>query len=215
MRRVLLTGFGAYAEEADNPSGAIAARLDGSQTDGVVIHGLVLPVKSARVGATLREAIARISPDVVLVTGVTPGRAAVSVERVAINAQDFPIPDVDGLEPVDEPVVEGGPSAYFSQLPIKAILSAWRARRIPAYVSNSAGTYVCNQTFYLARHLTEGTKAIAGLVHIPLSSSNAAGVRPPPPSLHLDMLEAAVHTAAIVAATHRGPDLRLGAGSTS
>jgi len=215
MSRVLLTGFGSYAEEADNPSGAIAARLDGAFMDGVSIHGLVLPVKSAGVGSALREAIERISPDVVLVTGVTPGRAAVSVERVAINVQDFPIPDVDGLTPVDEPVVDGGPSAYFSQLPIKAILSAWRERQIPGYVSNSAGTYVCNQTFYLARHLTDRSKMIAGLVHIPLACGNAAGVHPPPPSLHLDMLEAAVRTAAIVAATHRGPDLKLGAGSTS
>jgi len=216
MSQVLLTGFGAYAEEADNPSGAIAARLDGVVVDNVRINGIVLPVRSSRVGQTLSEAIARLRPDVVIITGVTPGRAAVAVERVAINVQDFPIPDVDGLEPVDEPVVADGPGAYFSTLPIKAILAAWEQKGIPSYVSNSAGTYVCNQTFYLARHLTERSGTIAGLVHIPLSSANAATAgRPPPPSLALDLLEDAVRTAAIVAAKPRGPDLKLGGGSTS
>jgi pyroglutamyl-peptidase len=215
MRNVLLTGFGAYAEEADNPSGAIAGRLNGVVADGVRINGLVLPVSSTGVGRALGEAIDRIRPDVVLVTGVTPGRAAVSVERIAINVRDFPIPDVDGATPVDEPVIPDGPSAYFSTLPIKAILAAWQDRGIPGYVSNSAGTYLCNQIFYLARHMTEGVDAIAGLVHIPLATRSAATSHPPPPSLHLDMLEDAVRTAAIVAATHTGPDLKRGAGMTS
>ena len=215
MKEVLLTGFGAYAEEADNPSGAIARRLDGWQEDGVRIRGVLLPVDSVRMAEMLAEAIETVRPDVVLVTGVTPGRAAVAVERIAINMQDFPIPDVKGVDPIDEAVVAGGPSAYFSTLPIKAILAEWRSRHIPAYVSNSAGTYVCNQTFYLARHLTEGSQVIAGLVHIPLVSSSAATVLPPPPSLSFELLEEAVRTAAVIAAKHRGTDLKLGAGATS
>jgi pyroglutamyl-peptidase len=215
MSEVLLTGFGSYAEEADNPSGAIAVRLDGWQADGVRIHGLLLPVSSGGVGTILADAIERVRPDVVLVTGVTPGRAAVAVERIAINVMDFPIPDINGLSPIDEAVVAGGPSAYFSTLPIKAILAAWRSRHIPAYVSNSAGTYVCNQTFYLARRLTDDSRTIAGLVHIPLASSNAASVGQPLPSLDFDQLEEAVRIAAVVAATHRGADARLGAGATS
>lgn len=215
MKTVLLTGFGAYAEETDNPSGAIARRLDGWRGDGAAIHGLLLPVRSVAVGPMLADAIQLIQPDVLLVTGVTPGRAAVAVERVAVNVMDFPIDDVDGVAPIDEPVTPGGPDAYFSTLPIKAILSAWRSRSIPAYVSNSAGTYLCNQTFYLARHFAEGHPMTAGLVHIPLASSSAAGQVPPPPSLDFGTLEEAVRLAAVVSATHIGVDFRLGAGSTS
>ena len=214
MIKVLVTGFGAYTEAADNPSGVIAARLNDWQGSGVRIHGLLLPATSAGVGPSLAEAIERVRPDAVLLTGVTPGRAAVTIERIAINVQDFPIPDNDGAAPIDVAVVPGGPDAYFSTLPIKAILAAWRSHLIPSSVSNTAGTYVCNQTFYLARHLTEGRGVIAGLVHIPLASSSAAGVHPPPPSLDLDLLAEAVRIAAVVAATHRGPDVSLGAGTT-
>jgi pyroglutamyl-peptidase len=204
MSNVLITGFGAFAESEDNPSGTIATQLDGWSRDGVRIRGLVLPVSSATVGRLLEDAIERVHPDVVMITGVTPGRSMVAVERVAINVLDFPIPDIDRITAIDEPVVVGAPSAYFSMLPVKAILAEWQRRKIPAYVSNSAGTYVCNQTFFLARHLTEGKPAIAGLVHIP----------PPGGTLDLARLEEAVCAAAVVAATHRGADLRLAAGAT-
>jgi pyroglutamyl-peptidase len=205
MSEVLVTGFGAFAESEDNPSGRIATRLDGWNGDGVRIHGLVLPVRSGTVGRLLAAAIERVHPDVVIVTGVTPNRSEVAIERIGINVLDFPIADIDGVTPIDEPIVAGAPPAYFSTLPVKAILAGWQRRNIPAYVSNSAGTYVCNQTFYLARHLTEGKPLIAGLVHIPL----------PTPTLDLLQLEEAVRTAAVIAATHRGADLRLGAGTTS
>lgn len=205
MTEVLVTGFGSYADQADNPSGTIAMRLNGWESHGIRIHGVVLPVTSRGVGALLSDAIERLQPDVVVITGVAPGRAEVAVERLAANVRDFPIPDVDGFAPIDQAVVDGGPDAYFSTLPIKAILAAWRRLQIPSYVSNSAGTYVCNQTFYLARHFTENRIAVAGLVHIPPAS----------PALDLPMLEEAVRVAAIVAATHRGTDVQLGAGTTT
>lgn len=215
MSVVLLTGFGAYEEEGRNPSGAIAAELDGCQYGAVLIRGIVLPVSSKRVAAILAETIETVRPDILLITGVTPGRQAVAIERVAINIRDFPIPDVDGAVPVDQPIVKTGPAAYFSSLPIKAILAAWREKEVPAYVSNSAGTYLCNEAFYMACHLTAAKGIPTGLVHIPSSSSNAAGIVPPPPSLCLDLLLDAVRTAALVAARHEGPDMKLGAGSTS
>lgn len=215
MSVVLLTGFGAYEEEDHNPSGVIAANLDGDGEGAVRIRGLVLPVSSGRVASLLAEAIETIQPDVLLVTGVTPGRAAVAVERVAINVRDFPIPDVDGATLIDEPIVETGPAAYFSSLPIKAILSAWREKQIPSYVSNSAGTYLCNQIFYLARHLTVSRSIPAGLVHIPLPSGSVAAAQQPEPPLCMERLRDAVRTAALVAAKHSGPDLKLGAGTTS
>ncbi|MGE0304419.1 MAG: peptidase C15 [Acidimicrobiia bacterium] len=215
MRTVLVTGFGAYLETGDNPSGTIALSVDGVVHDDVVLAGRVLSVSTNRVGAELSAALDDIQPDAVIVTGVTPGRAAVAVERVAINVRDFPIPDTDGDEPVDEAVVKDGPAAYLSSLPVKAILATWRRQGIPGYVSNSAGTYVCNQAFYLARHLAPLSASAVGLVHIPLASSTASSSSSPPPSLPLELLRQAVISAATVAATHRGPDVRLAAGTTS
>lgn len=205
MSQVLVTGFGPYAEEEDNPSGAIARRLDGTRTGGVTFRGCELPVSSGQAPLLLRAAITDEPPDAVVLTGVTPARTRPALERVAINTADFPIPDVDGVVAVDDPIVEGGPAAYFSTLPIKAILGRWRECAIDGYVSNSAGTYLCNQLFYLARQATEGTPTRCGLVHVPVPSE----------TFPLDVLTTAVRTAAVVAATHTGPDLRLGAGSTS
>jgi pyroglutamyl-peptidase len=215
MKHVLVTGFGAYAEESQNPSGLIAERLDGHVGEGVQIHGRVLAVGTNLVEPALAAAIEEVAPDVVVITGVTPGRAAPAVERVAINVRDFPIVDVEGHMPIDEPVAADGPPAYFSTLPTKAILARWREDGIPGYLSNTAGTYVCNQTFYLARHLTRSTTIRAGLVHIPSSTANAVASLPPPPALPLDVLERAVRLAALVAATHDGADLRFSAGATS
>lgn len=214
MKNVVVTGFGPYLEEPQNPSGAIAEALDQTVKNGVRIHGLVLPVSARAVGGIINDAIIKIRPDVLLITGVTPGRAAVAVERAALNVMDFPIPDIDGEEPVDEAVVPGGPSAYFSTLPIKKIVKEWRKGGIPSYVSNSAGTYVCNQTFYLSRHMTELSNIKAGLIHIPLSSASAAASSAPIASLGFETLLQAVLTAAIVSANHEGPDLKLSGGLT-
>lgn len=215
MTTILLTGFGPYGDEIQNPSGEIAARLDGEQIDDLSVRGVVLPVTTDEVGPALDRALQTIGPDVVVVTGVTPGRAALAVERVALNVRDFPIPDTDGAQPVDEPVIFGGPAAYLSSLPVKAILAAWRAEGFPGFVSNTAGTYVCNQTFYLARHLTEGTAVRAGLIHLPITASRASTMADPTPSLCLTLLERAVRRAAVVAATHRGADIPLAAGAVS
>ncbi|WP_280495589.1 peptidase C15, partial [Nocardia farcinica] len=178
MSRVLLTGFGAYGEERDNPSGWIARRLDGIRVDGARVAGRVLPVDTEGVRSALVAAIDEVGPEIVLVTGVAPGRPSPAVERVAINVRDFPVPDINGHTPIDLPVEPGGPEAYLSTLPIKAIVDGWRAAGIPSYVSNTAGTYLCNQTFYLARHLCA---ARAGMVHIPATPARAAVAGPPPP----------------------------------
>lgn len=151
--------------------------------------------------------------DVVLATGVAPGRPAVGIERVAVNVRDFPIEDVDGQQPIDRPVVPGGPVAYLSTVPVKAVVAAWRKAGIPGFVSNTSGTYLCNQVFYLARHLTDGTAVRAGFLHVPVAAHAAAG-DPPPPSQSLDQVVEAVRAGVHVAATHAGPDVELVAGMT-
>lgn len=213
MTTALVTGFGAYAGEPDNPSQALVQRLDGQVVDGVRIVGRVLAVSTTAVGPALRAALDEVRPDVVLATGVAPGRPAVSIERVAINVRDFPIEDVDGAQPVDLPVVADGPAAYLSTLPIKAVVAAWRKAGIPGFVSNTSGTYLCNQVFYLARRLTDGTAARAGFLHVPVVAHAATGW-PPPPSQALDQVVEAVRVGVHVAATHAGPDVELIAGMT-
>ncbi|MGW3482429.1 peptidase C15 [Rhodococcus sp. PSBB049] len=216
MSTVLVTGFGNYADETDNPSGVIARRLDGRRVGGCEIVGAVLSVNTATVETELASALDRSRPDVVVVTGVAPGRTAPALERAALNVRDFPIPDTDGREPIDEPVAADGPPAYLTTLPIKAVMDGWHRAGIPGYVSNTAGTYLCNQTFYLARHLTAGTEVRSGMVHIPVLPARAAqSVGPPVPSMSLDLLEEAVLVTISVSATHAGPDLRIGAGTIS
>ncbi|TYB41072.1 peptidase C15 [Actinomadura chibensis] len=216
MSVVVVTGFGPYAEEADNPSGAIADRLDGRRAEGVTVRGLVLPVTTRGVESAIAAGVERFRPDALVLTGVAPGRAAPALERVAINVRDFPLPDNDGEEPVDEPVHADGPDGYLSTLPIKAILARWKAAGIPGYVSNTAGTFLCNQAFYVARHLTRNTSAPVGLVHIPATPARAVlSGRPPVPSMDLETLERAVLLAAVVAVRHAGDDLRLPAGAIS
>ncbi len=214
MISALVTGFGPYQGEPDNPSGRVAARLDGREHDGVRIAGRVLRVSTDRIGTALADAIQETRPDVVVVTGVAPGRPGVAVERIAVNVRDFPVEDVDGRQPVDSPIADDGPAAYFSTLPVKAILARWRAAGVRGYVSNTAGTFLCNQVFYLARHLTDARGVRAGLVHVPAASDQAATASPPVPSLPLDVIEEAVRLSVLVAAGHRGPDVLLGAGAT-
>ncbi|GGN99986.1 pyroglutamyl-peptidase I [Nocardia rhizosphaerihabitans] len=216
MNRVLLTGFGAYADEADNPSGAIARRLDGQRIDGFDVSGAVVPVDTEQIRPALSAAIEFTRPDVVILTGVAPGRTAPALERVAINVRDFPIPDIAGRTPIDEPVVTDAPAAYFTTLPVKAIVDAWRRVGIPGYVSQTAGTYLCNQVFYLARHLLRESTARVGMLHIPATPPRAAAVAMPPiPSMAIDHLEEAVRLAISIAARHEGPDLSIGGGAIS
>jgi pyroglutamyl-peptidase len=215
VRRALVTGFGVYGEETDNPSGVIARRLDGQQIDGFDVFGRVLPVDTELVREALVQAIDDVRPDVIVVTGVAPGRTAPAVERVAVNVRDFPIPDNQGRAPIDEPVEADAPAAYLSTLPVKAIVDGWRRAGLSGYVSNSAGTYLCNQAFYLARHFCRAPSARVGMVHIPATPTRASFSTPPLPSAMLGDLESAVQLAVSIAVRHQGEDLRIGAGAIS
>ncbi|MGB8408136.1 MAG: peptidase C15 [Mycobacterium sp.] len=215
MTRALVTGFGSYGAEQDNPSGLIAQRLDGQQFDGIQIAGRVLPVDTELVRDMLAEAIQAIQPAVVVLTGVAPGRAAPALERVAINVRDFPIADTAGRSPIDERVVEDGPAAYLSTLPVKAIMDGWRHAGLGGYVSNTAGTYLCNQAFYLARHLCRTSGARVGMVHLPVTPARSVASMPPLPSVPIEALEHHVRLALSIAARHKGADLLIGGGAFS
>lgn len=215
---VLLTGFGPFGPIHTNPSEQIAATLDGEQIAGHHVQSVVLPVATGRVPAALSEAIQGVNPDLILCLGVAPGRPAAALERVAGNVKDFPLPDIDGDSPIDEPVLPEGPAAYLSTVPAKAILARWAKEEVPGYLSNTAGTYVCNQVFYLASHHAHQLHIPAGLIHFPStpgSMSATLSEQSPPPTAQLDVLTHAVQLAIEVALTHQGTDLHVTAGAVN
>lgn len=183
MPTVLLTGFAPFGGEDVNPSWEAVRALDGKRIGGHRIVARCLPVEFGRANAALRRAIADTSPALVLCVGQAGGRAAISIERVAINVDDARIPDNAGNAPVDAPIVARGPAAYFSTLPIKRLRAALDRAGIPAEVSQTAGTYVCNHVFYGLMHALKRRPGLrGGFVHIPYSPEQAAR-HPGAPSL--------------------------------
>lgn len=172
MTTVLLTGFEPFGGDAANPSGA-AASLVASRWEGPeALVTAVLPVTFAGAADRLRELLAEHRPDVVIAAGLAGGRAAIGVERVAVNLVDARIPDNDGDQPMDAPSVAGAAPAHFATLPVKEIARRITAAGIPADVSYSAGTFVCNHVFFTALEAAaSGTRA--GFVHVPWSAEHA------------------------------------------
>jgi pyroglutamyl-peptidase len=167
---ILLTGFEPFGGDATNPS-IDAARLAAAalNASGVDAAAEQLPCVFAQAPAALGAAIERHGPDVVVCVGLAAGRGAVSLERVAINLIDARIPDNAGEQPVDRAVQAGGPAAYFGTLPIKRALAALEGEGLAAGISQTAGTYVCNQVFYALMHTlrARGGAARGGFVHVP------------------------------------------------
>jgi len=162
---VLLTGFEPFGGDAVNPSQLVVERLAG-EVDAVA----VLPVSASETPIALQAAIERHRPDLVLSLGLASTRDQVTLERVAINVVDCRIADNAGVLLRDAPVLPGGPAAYFATLPLRAILAAWETAGIPAELSNSAGTFMCNQALYWSLHLAGERGHRAGFVHVPRPS---------------------------------------------
>lgn len=166
MTKILLTAFEPFGGETKNVSQEAAARVP-ETVAGVRIVKCLLPVVFGTAGETLRAAIEREAPDAVLCVGQAAGRTHVTPERVAINLRDARIADNAGAMPVDEPIVPGGPAAYFSNLPVRAMVE--RMGQIPSALSYSAGTFVCNDVMYTLLHLIDRRyrQMRGGFVHIP------------------------------------------------
>ncbi|MBD8077713.1 pyroglutamyl-peptidase I [Cellulosimicrobium arenosum] len=174
---VLVSGFDPFGDDATNPSWDVARLLGerGPELVGTDVVAVRLPVTFAGAWPILCAAVRAHAPDVVLALGLAAGSTQVRLERVAINVADARRPDNDGAAPVDAPVVDGGPVAYWSGLPLKAALVALRELEVPATVSATAGTYVCNATFYALMHhvATAGLSSRAGFVHVPRATDLA------------------------------------------
>ncbi|MDC7829773.1 MULTISPECIES: pyroglutamyl-peptidase I [Pseudomonas] len=207
---LLLTGFAPFGGEELNPSWEAVRRLDGERLGDLPVVAAQLPTAFGAALRVLDELLDRHRPTLVVAVGQAGGRAELSLERIAINVDDARIPDNAGRQPIDEPVVAGGPAAYFSTLPIKAMVHALRAAGFPAAVSQTAGTFVCNHVFYGLQHRLQGTGVRGGFIHIPYLPAQAAN-QPGAPSMALETLVAGLRLALTCAATTQA-DLREGGG---
>ena len=170
MKKLLITGFQPFDGESVNPALEVAKGLQGKTINGYEVIAREIPVVRFEALKAVQAAIEELQPNAVITIGQAGGRPDITVERVGINIDDFRIPDNKGNQPIDEPVVAGGPVAYWATLPIKKMVANVKAQGIPASVSNSAGTYVCNHLLYGLLHYltTQGKTAIpAGFIHIP------------------------------------------------
>ncbi len=185
---LLLTGFEPFGSYDRNPSEMIARQLDGATVGSYRIIGITLPVAAALAPDLLRDAVERFEPAAVLSLGLANGRSGLSIERIGINVLDFPMPDNGSAQPVDEPVVPDGPVAYLTTLPARAILNTWSLAGIPGYLSDSAGTYLCNQVMYLGLHIAPHAGFPSGFIHLPSLPEQAAGAKRMEPSMSLDLM---------------------------
>jgi pyroglutamyl-peptidase len=178
MTTVLLTCFEPFDGRPVNASAAAVERVVQSWSGPGRLVTARLPVSFAQAPARLADAVAAHGPDLVVCVGEA-ARAAVGLERVAVNVADARIADNDGSTPRDEPLAADGPAAYFTSLPLRRCLAAAHASGIPVEVSDTAGTYVCNATFYaLMRLLSQQPTVTGGFVHVPLTPDQAGDGRP-------------------------------------
>lgn len=212
LPRILLTGFDPFGGESINPSWEAVRALHGRRIGGHRVEARLLPTEFAASLRTLKAAVRETAPAILLGVGQAGGRDRLSIERVAINLQDARIPDNAGAQPIDLPVIPDAPAAYFCTLPVKAMLAALQAQGLPAELSHTAGTYVCNHVAYAMLHLAAKRRgARAGFIHIPYLPEQAARLRGAP-SMALDNMVRGLEIALRAAATTRH-DLAVSGGT--
>ncbi|HFO2534212.1 pyroglutamyl-peptidase I [Yersinia massiliensis] len=200
MKSVLITGFEPFGGERVNPSWEVVKQLNDLMLGGVRVVARQLPCAFGEALTALNAAMDDVQPTLVLAIGQAGGRADITIERVAINIDDARIPDNLGHQPVDQPIVEGGPAAYFTRLPIKAMVQGIRDAGIPASVSQTAGTYVCNHVMYgLLHRLNQMNSDVkGGFIHIPYLPEQAVA-HPGAPSMSTQSVLIALELAISVA----------------
>jgi pyroglutamyl-peptidase len=194
-RVILLTGFEPFGGEKTNPSWEVASRFDEMELGGARVEAMRLPVNCRRASRKIAEAIAQRRPAAVLGLGQAGGRAAISLEKVALNLADEHAKreTFGGLN--GKPVMPGGPDAYFSRLRLAAIMRALKARGIPAELSLSAGVYVCNTAMYAALHALRSRRRVqAGFIHLPYEAAQASRHRSVA-SMSLELMASGIETA--------------------
>lgn len=186
--KILVTGFDPFGGEAINPASEAVKRLP-KTIAGAQIIPLEIPTVVHKSLAVIAQAIEIYEPDMVLSIGQAGGRSDLTVERVGINVDDCRIPDNEGNQPIDEPIYADGPDAYLVNLPIKAMVENIRKAGVPAAISNTAGTFVCNHVTYGVRYLLEkrGKQQKSGFIHIPYLPQQVID-KPGQPSMALETI---------------------------
>ena len=212
MQRVLLTGFEPFGGENTNPSMEIAKALDGDRGDEFVVHSAILPVVQHQSVERIVELIKEFDPNMVIALGVAVGRSAITPEKVAINFDDFRIPDNAGNQPIGEPIRADGAAAHFSTLPINLMTQEICMAQVSGAVSFTAGTFVCNHVMYgVLDYIEQQSLPIrAGFIHVPQATEFC--VDPDMPTIELAKMIAAMRDA-IAAAANASADLKLNAGN--
>lgn len=213
MPRLLLTGFEPFGGETINPSWEVARALHGRQVGAARVVAEQLPCVFAQSLPALRAALRRHRPQWVLALGLAGSRSAISLERVAVNLCDARIADNAGVRPAGTPVVAGGPAAYFTRLPVKALVQQLQAAGLPAELSLSAGSFVCNQVMYGLLHALRRRPGVAaGFIHLPPLPEQAAAH---PRSRPLALAEQVRGVGLVLDALAAGlPELQQAAGRT-
>ena len=177
MKTLLITGFEPFGGETVNPSWEAVRRLPDTVGDRTV-HKLEIPVVYEAAGERVLAEAGRIHPDVILCTGQAGGRSGVTPEAVGLNLREARIPDNRGFQPVASPVVADGPAAYFATVPVRAMVRAMNEAGLPAYLSLSAGSFVCNDVLYTLLHHYAGTSTRVGFIHVPFLPEQAGDKSP-------------------------------------
>lgn len=206
--KILVTGFDPFGEESVNPAYEAVKRLD-DKIAGAEIVKVEMPTVFNKSIKRLEEAVERENPDIVICVGQAGGRFDITIERVAINISDAPIEDNEGNMPIDEPIFEDGEPAYFSKLPIKAMVQKIREGNIPASISNTAGTYVCNHIMYGLHYLIDKKypNIRGGFIHVPFLPKQVVDKRATA-SMNLNDIIKAL-TLAIEAAVENREDIKI------
>jgi len=189
MKKILVTGFEPFGGEPVNPALEAVKLLNGKEITGYEVVTREIPTVFGKAIHSLKVSIDEINPDMVICVGQAGGRSTITPERVAINVDDARITDNENNQPIDTEIVPGGPSAYFSKLPVKAMVKIMHENGIPASVSNTAGTFVCNHIFYgLMNYLdTSGKDIRGGFIHIPFLPEQIVR-NPGHPSMSLELI---------------------------
>jgi len=213
-KKLLITGFDPFGGEQVNPAFE-AVRLLPDEIAGLELCKLEIPTEFIKSGVILKDALRAVHPNAVLCVGQAGGRTAVTPERVAINLMDARIPDNAGYQPVDVPIRADGPAAYFATLPVKAMVQRMQDAGIPAAVSYTAGTYVCNSLMYTLLFLIDrkfpGVRG--GFIHVPYAMEQAVNKPLGTPSMDLRQISRGLEKA-VEAVVICGRDTAVPMGTT-
>lgn len=212
--KILVTGFDPFGGEKVNPALEAVKSLP-SEIHGAEIHWVEIQTVFYRSAEVLEAEIVRFQPDAVLCIGQAGGRASLTPERVAINQDDARIPDNQGKQPIDTPIRLDGQAAYFSTLPIKAMVQAIKEEGLPATVSNTAGTFVCNHLMYQALYLADKKfpDMRAGFMHIPYMTEQVIN-KPNTASMNLADIVRGIEAAIGAIVDYKDKDIKLVGGTT-